>query len=61
MPPPGMTPEEFESVHFPSAEVGEVKAGSRPKKSANKPMINEGGQTVCYPIFTNLVYIKIEV
>ncbi|XP_072174927.1 large subunit GTPase 1 homolog [Diadema setosum] len=46
VPPPDVSPEEFESIHFPSEEVGEVKAGSRPKKSANKPMITEGGQTV---------------
>ncbi|XP_071496171.1 large subunit GTPase 1 homolog [Diadema antillarum] len=46
VPPPDVSPEEFESVHFPSEEVGEVRAGSRPKKSANKPMITEGGQTV---------------
>ncbi|XP_063965874.1 large subunit GTPase 1 homolog [Lytechinus pictus] len=46
IPPPGLSPEEFGSMHYPSLEVGEVKAGSRPKKSANKPMITAGGQTV---------------
>nr|XP_054768358.1 large subunit GTPase 1 homolog [Lytechinus pictus] len=46
IPPPGLSPEEFGSMHYPSVEVGEVKAGSRPKKSANKPMITAGGQLV---------------
>eukprot|EP00057_Strongylocentrotus_purpuratus_P020683 XP_011675157.1 PREDICTED: large subunit GTPase 1 homolog [Strongylocentrotus purpuratus] len=46
IPPPDLSPEEFGSMHFPSMEVGEVKAGSRPKKSANKPMITAEGQTV---------------